>query len=78
MKEDEKILLQLIQVQDDLVQPNISPIQIARRLKIPEKRAHYIFLKWSDKGWYDYGVSCRVGWLTEKGKKINIEDLKWV
>ncbi|MFI5297387.1 MAG: hypothetical protein ACHREM_04755 [Polyangiales bacterium] len=32
------------------------------------KRADYIFEKWAARGWYDYGVSASLGWLTEEGK----------
>lgn len=31
------------------------------------KRLAYICCKWSDKGWYDYGVNCLRGWLTPNG-----------
>lgn len=34
--------------------------------KIPRKRANYILIKWCDKGWYDYGVSMDLGWITVK------------
>ena len=34
------------------------------------KRAWYILDKWSGKGWYDYGVSLDMGWLTDTGKEI--------
>lgn len=33
------------------------------------KRAWYLLEKWTDKGWYDYGVTEDLGWLTEEGKK---------
>ena len=26
------------------------------------------FEKWAARGWYDYGVSASLGWLTEEGK----------
>ena len=31
------------------------------------KRAWYLFDKWSDKGWYDYGVTLDLGWITPQG-----------
>lgn len=34
---------------------------------IHPKRVQDILYKWSDKGWWNYGVSARTGWLTEKG-----------
>lgn len=33
------------------------------------KRAWKILEKWADKGWYEYGVSLDMGWLTAKGKE---------
>ena len=33
------------------------------------KRAWYLLEKWSDKGWYDYGVTLDLGWLTPEGKE---------
>jgi len=37
------------------------------------KRAWYLLEKWSDKGWYDYGVTSDLGWLTNEGKSHAIE-----
>lgn len=34
------------------------------------KRAWYLLEKWSNKGWYDYGTTLDLGWLTDKGKEI--------
>lgn len=31
------------------------------------KRAWRILEKWCDKGWYSYGVTLDLGWLTEAG-----------
>ena len=33
------------------------------------KRQYYLLEKWSDKGFWDYGVSARGGWITEEGRK---------
>jgi hypothetical protein len=46
--------------------------EVAQRLGIHEKRAYYIFCKWTDKGWYDSGVSEFAGWLTEKGLNVQV------
>ena len=45
---------------------------IDKRIPVPiwtylTKREVYILDKWSGKGWWDYGVTLRSGWLTEKG-----------
>ena len=31
---------------------------------ISEKRALYLLNKWTDKGWYSYGVCLDLGWFT--------------
>lgn len=33
-------------------------------LGIPEKRMFGLLLKWSGRGWWDYGVTARSGWFT--------------
>lgn len=33
-------------------------------LGIHENRAQSILLKWDSKGWWEYGVSARMGWFT--------------
>lgn len=43
-------------------------IQNSPLIQIPYKRCMYILEKWVEKGWYDYGVSLDLGWLTEEGK----------
>lgn len=32
-----------------------------------DKRTLYLLAKWSDRGWWEYGVSLRGGWLTSEG-----------
>jgi len=32
------------------------------------KRAWYFLDKWWDKGWYEYGVTTDMGWLTKEGE----------
>jgi len=34
---------------------------------IPAKRAWYLLAKWADKGWYEYGVTLDLGWITPEG-----------
>lgn len=65
MKEDEKRLLKaLANSKDDY--PSLR--KIARVLEIHEKRVYYLACKWSDKGYYDWGTSHDLGWLTDEGK----------
>jgi hypothetical protein len=40
------------------------------------KRAMGILGKWSDKGWYEYGVALDLGWLTNKGKAEALKRLE--
>ena len=44
-----------------------SPRQLARDLGMNEERAIYLCGKWTEKGWYDWGVSVAAGWLTDEG-----------
>lgn len=40
----------------------------APRLGIPLRRMEYLANKWSDKGWYEWGTVCDLGWLTPEGQ----------
>jgi hypothetical protein len=42
---------------------------VARFVKngMPRKRLLFWLDKWADMGWYEYGVSPELGWLTSKG-----------
>ena len=42
--------------------------EIAAELGIAPKRAYFLLNKWSERhDWWEYGVSARTGWLTDKG-----------
>lgn len=45
-----------------------SPRDIGARLGIHRKRVEYLCQKWTDRRWYEYGVSVDLGWLTEEGR----------
>lgn len=67
MKPDEVALFNLLRderPQPTRAAPTIDPL--ADRLGIPRKRAWRLLEKWSDKGWWDCGVSDRTGWFTDK------------
>ncbi len=64
MKPDERALLKAMATVD---RRNVDFDKVADRLGIPRDRADYLARKWSNKGWYDYGVSVRFGWLTAEG-----------
>jgi hypothetical protein len=63
-KSEEKFLLYLIHGARQQ-RENLRPILAT--LHIPNKRIEYLLYKFSDKGWYEWGVSPMVGWLTEEG-----------
>ena len=72
MKEDERLLLKKLKERGRGLQP--SALEISKSINMAYKRARYILRdKWERKGWYDCGVSWRVGWLTRKAFHSKIE-----
>jgi len=65
MKPDDRALL--LAVYDR--QPGEFVRDIATRSGIHPKRVAAILDKWTRAGWYDYGVSLDLGWLTPAGKE---------
>ena len=43
---------------------------LIKRGSLPAKRCWYLLEKWSNKGWYNYGVTVDLGWLEDEGKEI--------
>jgi len=41
---------------------------------IPEKRCLFLLGKWEGKGWYEYGTVIDGGWLTAKGKAVEVAE----
>jgi hypothetical protein len=37
------------------------------------KRAWFLLGKWGTKGWYEYGVTLDLGWMTDKGLQEALE-----
>ena len=70
MKNDEKALLKAFSNSNEEY-PRIR--DIAKLLGMHEKRLFYIVCKWSEKGFYDWGTSSDLGWLTPEGKTWAIE-----
>jgi hypothetical protein len=67
MKPDERKLLDEIQKRS----AHGSFVYVRRvvaELGMNEKRAAYICGKWTDRGWYNYGVNVLSGWLTDEGR----------
>ncbi len=72
MKDDERLLLQKLKERGPIDLDLPSAWDIAQSIGMPYKRARYILrIKWLRKGWYNYGVSWRVGWLEEDGLPSN-------
>lgn len=44
--------------------------KVAEDLGIPEKRAYSLLNKWTDRDWWEYGVSMRSGWFTEDAPEV--------
>lgn len=68
VSDDEQALRKLVLAEGYGTEANTMPRYLAQRLGIPEKRADYLFGKWADKGWYDWGTCVDGGWLTDEGK----------
>lgn len=68
MKDDEKrFLCDIYKAEQDLM-----PRDIINKpdFYLHYKRAWYLLEKWSNKGWYEYGVTLDLGWLTLLGKEV--------
>lgn len=76
MKPDERGLLCAL-AEASLLLANGGPRLFARdvinALPIHHKRAWYLLLKWTNKGWYNYGTSLDLGWLTAEGLRAAAE-----
>lgn len=72
MKDDEKQFL--IDIYNGL-KNKLSPRYIINQenFYMNHKRAWYLLEKWTNKDWYDYGVTLDLGWLTDKGVNIITE-----
>ncbi len=72
MKEDEKKLLYFLQERtiEDEHRPHVR--QLVMDLDMNQKRAAYICEKWTNKGWYDWGVNVLAGRLTKEGMSVHV------
>ena len=68
VKEDEMRFRAAVLAQYDRPDPPLHVRDIAEQVGLHSKRAEYICQKWTEKGWWDYGVSPTSGWLTDKGR----------
>ncbi len=73
MKDDEKRLLKAV-LDSHGGSYNLhrgkSPRELGRDLGINPKRVRYLCEKWAGRDIYDYGTSCDLGWLTDKGIEV--------
>lgn len=72
MKPDERAFLAAMQSRGNYggsggTRHGVHARDLISELGIPWKRGAYLCQKWTDKGWYDYGVAVDLGWLTDKG-----------
>lgn len=51
-----------------LQREDFGPFDVSCADIAPPNRVLYILEKWSGKGWWEYGVSLRCGWMTQDGK----------
>jgi hypothetical protein len=77
MKDDERRFLIWIKnnVGSPYTNPPLTGTSVRELINRPDffmnyKRAWYVLGKWADKGWYEYGVSLDLGWLTDKGMDV--------
>ena len=78
MKEDEKHFLQIVYQRGTRLEGveiiRGEPIRdIINEVPINYKRCWYLLGKWADKGWYEYGVTLDLGWLTSEGVSVVAE-----
>lgn len=66
MKQDEQELLAAMRERAALGERGYVR-DVVGWLCLNDKRAAYILEKWTNKGWYDYGVNVFAGWLTDEG-----------
>lgn len=69
MKPDERALLALLANRTH----GICVRDVVIGSDVPLKRAHYLLMKWAKKGWYQYGISLDLGWLTAEGLRAAAE-----
>ena len=48
----------------------LSPRDGGHKIGTHPKRVEKLCWKWTDRGWYEYGVAADLGWLTERGHEV--------
>ena len=67
MKPDKLKLASILLKTPPYTPPKISLLESS---SIPRKRLESILYRWSDNGWYDYGLNIQYGWLSNDGRHI--------
>jgi len=68
MKDDEvRFLVKLARERPKQAADGPFADAVGASLGIHPKRVDYLLQKWTDKGWWNYGVSARSGWLEPAG-----------
>lgn len=52
----------------------VDMLQMAENINMPYKRTASITEKWAKEGIYEWGVSWKYGWFTNKGMKAEIDE----
>ena len=73
LKEDEIYFWNLIKKELATSEKTVQDIINKENFSIHYKRAWYLLEKWSQKGWYDYGVSLDLGWITPEGLNTHLK-----
>ena len=73
LKEDEIYFWNLIKKELSTSEKTVQDIINGKDFSMHYKRVWYLLEKWSQKGWYDYGVSIDLGWITPEGLNTNLE-----
>ena len=47
---------------------DVSPLDITLRHRLDDREVHCLITGWDVRGWIEYGVSLRTGWLTDEGR----------
>lgn len=73
---DEQELMDMIYFLKDYNVESPSVLRCVVNMEMNHKRACYILGKWTDRGWYEYGVNILYGWLTDKAPRSILNELK--
>ncbi len=72
MKSDERAFLEALRAEHQHVPYRrvgtpVPADEIGEEVGLSAKRVDYLLEKWTQRGWWEYGVSARTGWFTPQG-----------